>query len=187
MGDVSETRGWPPADAQPATRHGEAPAAGTKLGSHYDECFGCGEANDDGLRMESTAGEGLTSHSQFTVGEAHQGAPGLAHGGLLACAFDEALGSAVGNLLREPAVTGKLETDFRMPVPVGSTLHIEATLDGVHGRKIYVSAEGRLDAEDGPLAVRARALFVTVGLEHFSRHGARPPGEHVSSGVELNP
>ncbi|WP_043840642.1 PaaI family thioesterase [Amycolatopsis taiwanensis] len=137
---------------------------------HYDECFGCGEL-DGGLHMRSTVGEHAHVHAEFTVTEAHQGAPGLAHGGLLACAFDEALGSAVGNLLQRPAVTGKLETDFLRPVPVGSTLFITAKLDGTAGRKIYASADGRLDSADGPIAVRARALFVEVAFEHFTSHG----------------
>jgi len=110
-------------------------------------------------------------HSRFLVTEAHQGAPGLAHGGLLACAFDEALGTAVGNLLHQPAVTGRLETDFRKPVPVGSTLYIDTALDGTAGRKIYANAEGRLDAPDGPLAVSAHALFVIVEFDHFTTHG----------------
>ncbi|PXY31348.1 thioesterase [Prauserella muralis] len=138
---------------------------------HYNECFGCGDDVEGGLHIQSAVAEGMVVVSQFEVTDAHQGAPGLAHGGLLACAFDEALGSTVGNLLRRPAVTGRLETDFRRPVPVGSTLHIVARLDGVAGRKIYVSADGRLDAEDGPIAVQARALFVTVGFEHFTSHG----------------
>ncbi len=158
-------------DTEPAVPHEKAPQPGSELGVHYAECFGCGDELDAGLHMRSTVGEELTVRSRFTVTSAHQGAPGLAHGGLLACAFDEALGSAVGNLLRKPAVTGKLETDFRRPVPVGSTLYITAKLDGVAGRKIYASADGRLDAEDGPIAVRARALFVIVGFEHFTEHG----------------
>ncbi|MBB4686711.1 PaaI family thioesterase [Amycolatopsis jiangsuensis] len=162
---------WPPVDVEPPAAHPKAPAPGTDLGVHYDECFGCGDDVEAGLHLRSTVGEGNTVHSKFTVTPAHQGAPGLAHGGLLACAFDEALGSAVGNLLRRPAVTGKLETDFRRPVPVGSTLYIEARLDGTAGRKIYVSADGRLDAADGPIAVSARGLFVQVGFEHFSTHG----------------
>lgn len=153
------------------TSHPDAPAPGTKLGEHYAECFGCGAQQEAGLHLRSTVGDGLHVHSQFTVTSAHQGAPGLAHGGLLACAFDEALGAAVGNLLRKPAVTGKLETDFRKPVPVGSTLYIDATLDGTAGRKIYANAAGHLDSADGPVAVRARALFVVVGFEHFSTHG----------------
>ncbi|MDT8910000.1 PaaI family thioesterase [Amycolatopsis sp. PS_44_ISF1] len=162
---------WPPVDVEPPAVHPKAPAPGTALGIHYDECFGCGDGIDAGLHLRSRIGESRTVYSEFVVTAAHQGAPGLAHGGLLACAFDEALGSAVGNLLRRPAVTGKLETDFRRPVPVGSTLFIEARLDGTAGRKIYASADGRLDAPDGPVAVSARALFVAVPVEHFSTHG----------------
>ncbi|MBE1581262.1 PaaI family thioesterase [Amycolatopsis roodepoortensis] len=162
---------WPPVEVEPATVHPKAPQPGSHLGIHFGECFGCGDEIEAGLHLQSTVGEGTTVYSKFTVTSAHQGAPGLAHGGLLACAFDEALGATVGNLLRRPAVTGKLETDFLRPVPVGSTLYIATKLDGVAGRKIYVSADGRLDAEDGPVAVRARALFVRVEFEHFSTHG----------------
>lgn len=117
-----------------------------------------------------TAGEGLTVTARFTVADSHQGAPGLAHGGLLACAFDEALGS-LSWLLRVTTVTGRLETEFPRPVPVGSTLFITARVDGVAGRKVYLSADGRLNALDGPVAVRARALFIQVELDHFAAHG----------------
>lgn len=174
---------WPPVETEPPAPHPKAPAAGTDLPMHYPECFGCGDQLEGGLHLRSTVGEQLTVHSRFQVTKAHQGAPGLAHGGLLACAFDEALGATVGHLLRRPAVTGKLETDFLRPVPVGTTLFIEARLDGNAGRKIYVSADGRLDAADGPLAVRARALFVQVGFEHFSKH-AGPEAEQQLRGGE---
>jgi len=161
---------WPPVQTEQPEIHPKAPGPGTKLEMHYAECFGCGEV-DNGLYMHSTVGDAGVVYSQFPVTSAHQGAPGLAHGGLLACAFDEALGSTVGNLLRRPAVTGKLETDFLRPVPVGTTLFIAARVDGVAGRKIYASADGHLDSADGPVAVRARGLFVQVGLEHFTTHG----------------
>jgi acyl-CoA hydrolase len=164
------------------------------MGPHYVNCFGCGPDRPGGLRLRTMAGEGLTVFAEFVVTDAHQGAPGLAHGGLLAAAFDEALG-ALGALLRVPAVTGKLETDFRKPVPVGSTLHIAAKVDGISGRKIYNSAVGRLDAPDGPVAVQARALFVTVGMEHFTAHGTPEDIERVFGRVaekdgqdyEINP
>lgn len=162
---------WPPVETAPVEIHPEAPAPGAKLSPHFTECFGCGDELPSGLHMATVVGDEHIIQSTFTVTAEHQGAPGLAHGGLLACAFDEALGTAVGQLLRVPAVTGRLETDFRRPVPVGSTLHIIAKVDGLAGRKIYASAEGRLDAEDGPIALRARALFVTVGFEHFTTHG----------------
>lgn len=165
------------------------------LRPHYAECFGCGPEVPGGLRIVTTVGEGLTVQAQFRVTDDHQGAPGLAHGGLLTAAFDEALGTLAA-LLRLPAVTGHLETDFRRPVPVGSTLFIMAGVLGTTGRKIYESAEGRLGAPDGPVAVRARALFVTVGMEHFFTHGApekaravfgEPPGRNGRTDFEVNP
>jgi acyl-coenzyme A thioesterase PaaI-like protein len=164
---------WPPVEVESAERHPDAPESGTKLGAHYARCFGCGDEVEHGLHMQLEAGTDTRILGQFTVTEAHQGAPGLAHGGLLACAFDEVLGTTVGQQLRLPAVTGRLETDFLRPVPVGSILHIVGTLDGIAGRKVYASADGRLNAPDGPVALRARAVFVTVDFSHFVEHGRR--------------
>jgi hypothetical protein len=108
-------------------RHAQAPVAGSKIPSHFGHCFGCGELHPTGLHLVAYAGSGLDITAEFTVNENHQGAPGLAHGGLLSLAFDEALGKLMW-LLRAPAVTGRLETDFIKPVPMGSTLHITAEI-----------------------------------------------------------
>lgn len=160
----------PPAGAQAPVPHSEAPPPGSKLGAHYRECFGCGDDHPTGLHLQVTVREGVSATAEFTVSEHHQGAPGLAHGGVLTAALDEALG-AVGWLLREPLVTGRLETDFLRPVPVGTTLHIAARCTGRAGRKVYTEAEGCLGGPDGQPAIRAAALFVAVPLEHFSEHG----------------
>lgn len=162
----------PPPGAGLPTRHPDAPAPGSGVGSHYAHCFGCGERHPTGLQMRVVAEEGLAMTGVFVVTGDHQGAPGLAHGGLLAAAFDEALGSLIW-LLQRPAVTARLETDYLLPVPVGSTLHISARVTGVDGRKVYTAAEGCLGDAGGPVAVRASALFVQVGMEHFVTH-ARP-------------
>ena len=98
--------------------------------------------------------------------ELHQGAPGLAHGGVLAAAFDEVLGAAA-ELAHLPLVTVRLECDFHRPVPLGATLHLDARCTGIDGRKVYTAGAGRLDAPDGPVAVRAAGLFVKVPPEHF--------------------
>ncbi|AUG80012.1 Thioesterase [Kitasatospora sp. MMS16-BH015] len=160
----------PPAEAVLPPRAPEAPAPGSPLGSHYDHCFGCGPQHPQGLQLRVTAGEGLDLTAEFTVRPAHQGGPGLAHGGLLVTALDETLGS-LNWLLNAPAVTGRIETDFLAPVPVDTLLHLTARITGVHGRKVYSAAEGRLGGPDGPLAVRAQGLFIQVKLEHFTTHG----------------
>ncbi|MFG2575695.1 PaaI family thioesterase [Streptomyces sp. NPDC048481] len=160
----------PPADAVKPVRHPDAPAPGELLGAHYEHCFGCGGGQAHGLHLETRVGDGVSVTAEFTVREAHQGAPGLAHGGILAAALDETLGS-LNWLLRTVAVTGRLETDFVRPVPVGATLYLEAEVTAVARRKIYSRAAGRIGGPDGPLAVRAEALFVEVAVEHFVQHG----------------
>ncbi|MEY2679006.1 MAG: hypothetical protein RLZZ160_84 [Actinomycetota bacterium] len=147
-------------------RHAQAPVPGTLLGSHNPDCYGCGASHPAGLHLTAYSGEGMTINAKFTVTEMHQGAPGLAHGGLLSCAFDEALGKLMW-LVRQPAVTGKLETSFLSPVPVGTTLFIQAEIAGQDGRKIYCRAEGRIGSDEGQLAVEAAAIFVIVPMEHF--------------------
>jgi len=176
-------------------RNPQAPVPGAEIASHYSRCFGCGEDHHTGLHMRMYAGSGLTLRAEFTVTEHHQGAPGLAHGGLLAAAFDETLG-ATNWLLATPAVTGRLETDFRRPVPVGETLYINAEIIGVHGRKVYTRAIGRLGSPDGRVAVTASALFVQVPLEHFVKNGRAQDIEQAAAdravrasvhALEMNP
>lgn len=121
---------------------------------------------------------------QFTVTDQHQGAPGLAHGGILALAFDEALGKLMW-LLRAPAVTARLETDFMRPVPMGSTLFIKAQILGQDGRKVYSWAEGRLDSLDGPVALQASALYVIVTMEHFIKNAPEGYFEHMQRHKDL--
>ncbi|MDK0522758.1 PaaI family thioesterase [Streptomyces sp. ML-6] len=160
----------PPADAVKPVRHPEAPAPGELLGAHYEHCFGCGEGQPHGLHLQTRAGDGVRVTAEFTVRAAHQGAPGLAHGGILATALDETLGS-LNWLLRVIAVTGRLETDFVSPVPVDTVLHLDAEVVAVHGRKIYSRATGRIGGPDGPVAVRAQALFIEVKVDHFIENG----------------
>ena len=172
----------PPEGSIIPERHPKSPATGSELPSHFKHCFGCGDLHPTGLHLKARVEEGLTISAQFTVTENHQGAPGLAHGGLLSLAFDEALGKLMW-LLRSPAVTARLETDFLLPVPIGTTLFISAKISGQQGRKVYSVAEGRLNAPDGPLAVRAASLFIIVPMKHFLENA---PAEYIAA-IKANP
>jgi acyl-coenzyme A thioesterase PaaI-like protein len=177
-------------------RHPKAPEIGSQIPSHFGHCFGCGELHKTGLHFTAIAGEGLDLTGSFKVTENHQGAPGLAHGGLLSLAFDEAMGKLMW-LIRTPAVTGRLETDFLMPVPMGRTLFINARITGQSGRKVYVEAEGRLDSVTGDIAVRAAAIFIAVPMQHFidnltidyKEHLKKHPGlmAFVDPDFDINP
>lgn len=143
------------------------------LPSHYHRCFGCGQDHPTGLHMTMEGGDRRVRGS-FLVTEHHQGAPGLAHGGVIAAAVDEGMGFLLW-LLQTPAVTARLEVDFRKPVPIGSRLELQAEVERVEGRRIYAKLVARLDGE---VAVTAKALFMKVGLEHFEPHIKRL-GEEV--------
>ena len=174
----------PPEGAVIPQRHSKAPEIGTKIPSHFGHCFGCGELHPTGLHLVAHAGAGADLTAEFKVTENHQGAPGLAHGGLLSLAFDEALGKLMW-LIRSPAVTARLETDFLKPVPMGTTLHITARITGQVNRKVYTAAEGRLGGPDGEIAVRAAALFVIVPMSHFLENAPKEYLEHIAKTPEI--
>lgn len=163
-------------------RHAHAPQPGSVLPSHYKYCFGCGPDHPSGLHLKVVVGEGLDVTGLFLVTADHQGATGLVHGGLLAAAFDETLG-ALNWLVLAPAVTGRLEVDFRKPVPVGSEITIRAKVDSVDGRKVWCSGVGTF--ADGTVAAESRGLFIQVPLEHFQQH--RAGEEPTPGGLEINP
>jgi acyl-coenzyme A thioesterase PaaI-like protein len=117
----------------------------------------------------SGADDELRVRGSFTVTEHHQGAPGLAHGGVISAAVDEGMGYLLW-LVQSPAVTAHLEIDYRRPLPVGSRLELEGRVDRMEGRKIYASMEGRVDDE---VVVEAKALYLKVGVEHFLPHAER--------------
>ena len=178
-----------PPDLVAAMPAPDAPPPGVVLGQHYTRCYGCGADQSSGLRMRFTVGEGVRVTSEFVVTEDHEGAPGLAHGGLLSAALDETQATLLW-LIRVPAVTVRLETDFLTPVPVGATVRIDATCLGVAGRKIYTAATGTLTtpAGDEAPAVRSAALFVEVPVEHFTAFGRADLVEaSMNRRVEVNP
>jgi acyl-coenzyme A thioesterase PaaI-like protein len=169
-----------PSDAQAPVRHPDAPKPGDTIASHYRNCFGCGIDHPTGLHIQITAGEGMSVFAVFEVTEHHQGAPGISHGGILSLAFDESLG-ATNWLIRASAVTAHLEVSYRLPVPVGTKVYIQATMQAIKGRKIWSTAEGRLNSPDGPLAVEAGSLYMQVPIGHFTKHGRKEDLEKAIS------
>lgn len=176
---VSE-QGYPlPPDAVAPTRSEHTPPAGTSLGNHYNGCFACGADHVDGLHLTAVAGDGIDVLSHVEVTGAHQGAPGLAHGGLVATVLDETLGFMLW-MLGAPGVTARLEVSYRRPVPIHRTVATRALCTGVAGRKVYGYAEMHLEELDGPLLAEASGLFVLVTEEHFRPYLDNAAGETPS-------
>ncbi len=124
-------------------------------------CFGCGEANPEGLRIQFHV-EGRRVTGEFETRRAHQGFPGLAHGGIAAAAIDEAMGWAM-YAAGAWAMTARLQVKYRRPLPLGERLEVSAEVVRDRGR--WLEAEGRLRIVGGPLVAEAKAVFIRLPAE----------------------
>lgn len=93
--------------------------------------------------------------SDFTLGAAYEGPPGLVHGGVSALILDQVLGEAAG-AGGKPGMTGTLTVRYRRGTRLGP-LHAEAHIDRVEGYKTYVV--GTISDDEG-VTVEAEAVFI---------------------------
>jgi len=137
--------------------------------SHNPQCYVCGERNPAAQPLSlAVAGDAVVGEVRLEA--THQGTPGLAHGGAVAALFDEALGIAV-HVTGVPAVTARLEVNYRRPFVLGRRHLVEARIDRREGRKYYVN--GTVYDEQGVLVADAVGLFIAVPVKHFL--GSLPP------------
>ncbi len=101
---------------------------------------------------------------RVTFGAAYEGPPGCVHGGFVAAAFDEVLGSTQ-SLSGSPGMTGRLTVHYRKPTPLQTELRFEGRLDRVEGRKIFTT--GSLWAGD-VLCAEAEGLFISIDFGLFA-------------------
>ena len=130
---------------------------------HLPWCCGCGPEAEHGLRLEARLeGDLVVADMQFAPW--FQGGPGLVHGGAVAAFFDDLMGF-VPMAHYVPAVTARLEIDYRKPIALGTSIRGEAWLVRREGRKLWAEACG-VDA-GGRTYIEASALFLAVGADHF--------------------
>jgi acyl-coenzyme A thioesterase PaaI-like protein len=140
-----------------------------EIAPHHRHCIGCGRENPGSIGLCFVA-HGERVHATCTFDERHQGAPGFVHGGSLATAIDDTVGTLLV-LLRRPAVTARLEIDYRAPAFLHREMTVEAWTERIDGRKLHLAAALR----DGETVVaEGRALFLEVSLEHFAQGGTLP-------------
>ncbi len=142
-----------------------------------NRCFGCGPANDAGLRLRSFVGDdGLTLEADFVPEPRHVAFGDVLHGGVIAALFDCHANWAaahrlmgLGGLDAPPCtVTAELQVRFERPTPLMTPLKLFARAEEVEGRRVIV--EARLLAE-GEITARCRAIIVAVTRAHPAFHG----------------
>jgi acyl-coenzyme A thioesterase PaaI-like protein len=137
-------------------------------GSGFEDRAVGGRSNPTGVELEVRFDDDEVI-ADLVLRRAFEGAPGRAHGGIVAAAFDDVTGFVIGRL-QEPAFTGELTVRYLAAVPVDQPLEIRARLDGRERRKLFISAE--LHTNDAMVA-RCQAIYITVDLARFA--GAPDP------------
>jgi acyl-coenzyme A thioesterase PaaI-like protein len=146
----------------------ESPEGSILGGSGFEDRAVGGWSNPTGVELEVRFEDGEVI-ADLVLRRAFEGAPGRAHGGIVAAAFDDVTGFVIGRL-QEPAFTGELTVRYLAAVPVDQPLEIRARLDGRERRKLFISAE--LRSGDVVIAT-CRAIYITVDLARFA--GAPDP------------
>jgi acyl-coenzyme A thioesterase PaaI-like protein len=119
-------------------------------------CFGCSPSNPIGLRMTFRR-DGDRIVARYAIPEHFHGAPGIAHGGIVAALLDEVSCAAVHFLRGRFVVTGELSVRYRAPCPVGRPLVLSAWFVAEdHPRYAVVDADVR---EDGVLVAHSTGRF----------------------------
>ena len=134
------------------------PLAGEPEDSPRHWCYGCGDRNPEGLKIVFEV-EGTNVTGRFVPRDAHQGWPGLAHGGIAAAAMDEAMGWAMW-AAGAWAMTARMEVKYRRPLPLGEELTVTAGVTRDRGRRL--EAEAQIRSSAGEVLAQATGLFMRM-------------------------
>lgn len=133
----------------------------------YPNCFGCGDANPIGLRLAYRR-EGERLVTDFTPAEAHQGWPGIVHGGIITTLLYEVMENlpyADGKI----AMMRHMQTRFRKPARIGERITAAAWFTSENGRDM--SAAATLADARGDIIAEGSAELVALRQEHIQRLG----------------
>jgi uncharacterized protein (TIGR00369 family) len=124
-----------------------------------NHCFGCGQANPVGLKLEfSKSPEGAVV-SNAIVSDQYEGPPGYLHGGIIATLLDEAMSKA-NRAQGVTAMTRQMQVEYLRPVPSGAAIRIQGRVTRSEGRKHWTEAE--IQNAGGVLLAHATGLFIAI-------------------------
>jgi hypothetical protein len=151
MSDIKEPEltgaaDWEPLEPFPGTVTAGRFVSGDGLGERFRVAW---------FRRPGDAG--LVGRAWFGPGT--EGPPRHAHGGSIAALLDEAMSAACWSR-GHPVVSGRLEVDFRAPLPLGIVATFSSRVTTMKGRKLYTAA--RLDVDDAGGIAQATGLFIEL-------------------------
>ena len=140
-------------------------------------CYGCGPANEQGLRIRSFAAADDPERlvCEWTPRAHHAAYETFLNGGVIGALFDcHSNWAATWHLMRRDgleappcSVTAKFAVEFSRPTPMGSPVRLEAWV--VSSRRSRVETEATLSS-GGEVTARCRGTFIAVKPGHPAYH-----------------
>ena len=141
-----------------------------------NKCFGCGPANERGLRIKSfVTDDGETLEATFEPEDHHQAFGGVLNGGIVGTLLDCHSNWAALHALMKSAsddkvpctVTADFHVKLRRPTPMDGPVFVYAKATRTEGNKAVV--EARLEA-GGKVTATCTGTFVAVSEGHPAFH-----------------
>jgi acyl-coenzyme A thioesterase PaaI-like protein len=142
--------------------------------SPESRCFGCGPANEKGLRIQSRV-EGEEIVADWRPEPHHAAFDEILNGGIIGALLDchSNWTAAWALMMRDGAptppctVTAEFSVKLRRPTPMDTTLRLRAHPVELQGQKVKVDAT--LEA-GGVVTASCTGVFVAVGEDHPAYH-----------------
>lgn len=140
----------------------------------HNRCFGCGPANEKGLRIKSRA-EGQKLVADWQPEKHHEAFPGVVNGGIIGALLDcHSNWTAAWHLMQHngaselpSTVTSEFHVKLKRPTPSNAPLRIEARVVESSADRAVIEAE---ILSGGKVTSTCRGVFVAVQPGHPAYH-----------------
>jgi acyl-coenzyme A thioesterase PaaI-like protein len=171
-------------DATDLLRNGNRRDRAALLAAHFDKVV----AGVDGAKILPTPANPMTDRAvggttnpisaefeleivgeeavvRTTLGTASEGAPGRAHGGMVAALFDD-FSAFLLPLAETAAYTGEITVRYHRPVPIEAPLEFRSRIVSHESRKLRVTGECMAK---GQVVASTEVLFITIDFQTFGQ------------------
>ena len=135
----------------------------------HNTCFGCGPANDHGMKMKFFGNDELI-YSDITVPEHLLGWNGVVHGGILSTMLDEIMGWGAIYFLKKFILTKTMTVNYYKPVLIGETLHVEGRIRE-HNSDKEVTMGGKIFNSKNELCATSTGIFALLETDKIRKMG----------------
>jgi acyl-coenzyme A thioesterase PaaI-like protein len=141
-----------------------------------NQCFGCGPANEKGLRIRSFA-RGEEYVATFRAEAHHQAFPGVLNGGICGALLDchsnwaacATMMKATGAQSPPCTVTADFAVTLKRPTPMDAEITVTARVLELSGDKKRALVEAKLECK-GKVTATCKGTFVAVEEGHPAYH-----------------